>query len=322
MIFDRIAILDWSAAAAPSPARPSPDAIWIGLAGDGETYHRTRAAAMDRLTGLIHQTLARGERLLIGADFPFGYPSGLAAALTGRPLALSLWDWLAARIEDAPDNRNNRFALAAEINAMFPGIGPFWGRPASLKLPALPERGRDRHGHPFPERRAVEALVPSAQPCWKLYTTGSVGSQALLGIAALARLRAAFPGQVAAWPFEPWHDAPVVLAEVYPSLLATAVRQAMAADPAAIKDALQVRLLAAAFARLDQTETFAPLFTPDAPAHVLAEQGWILGAGHEAAMRDAVARAPSPLGGEGRGVGAAARAPHNPPPRRDPGVDQ
>jgi molybdopterin molybdotransferase len=294
MIFDRIAILDWSAASTPSPARPSPDAIWISIAEGGETYHRTRADAMDRLAALVTETLARGERLLIGADFPFAYPAGFAAALTGRPLALSLWDWLAAHVADAPDNRNNRFALAAAINARFPGIGPFWGRPATLDLPDLPERGRDRQGHPFPERRAVEALVPTAQPCWKLYTTGSVGSQALLGIRALARLRRAYPGQAAVWPFEDWTRAPVVLAEVYPSLLAGAVRRHMATDAALIKDAVQVRLLARALARLDAQGALAPLFTVDAAPGVLAEQGWILGAGHEAALRQAAEAPPYP----------------------------
>ncbi len=284
MIFDRIAILDWSAASTPSPARPSADAIWIGVAGLGESYHRTRADAMKRLGELVDQTLARNQRLLIGADFPFGWPAGLATALTGKPLALALWDWLAAHVEDAADNRNNRFSLAAAINARFPGVGPFWGRPATLALPDLPDRGRDRHDHGFAERRAVEALVPTAQPCWKLYTTGSVGSQALLGVAALSRLRNAFPGQIAVWPFEPWDNAPVVLAEVYPSLLAAPVRRAMADDPAAIKDAVQVRLLAAALARLDRDGTLAALFAPGVPPGVLAEQGWILGAGHAAAL--------------------------------------
>ncbi len=289
MMFDHIAILDWSAASTPTPAKPSPDAIWIGVAGQAETYHRTRADAVARLTELVAQTLARNERLLIGADFPFGYPAGFAASLTGRPSALALWDWLADHITDAPDNRNNRFALAAAINARFPGLGPFWGRPATPNLPDLPERGRDRHGHPFAERRAVEVLVPSAQPTWKLYTTGSVGSQALTGIAALAHLRRAFPGQIAVWPFERWDKAPIVLAEVYPSLLAAEVTRHIAANPGAIKDAVQVRLLADALAGLQRSAALAPLFTPDAPADVLAEQGWILGAGHTGALRQALA---------------------------------
>ena len=315
MIFDRIAILDWSAASTPTPARPSADAIWIGVAGEGETYHRTRTQAMDRLETLVRKALARRERLLIGADFPFAYPAGFAAALTGQPLALSLWDWLADHVQDAPDNRNNRFALAAAINARFAGIGPFWGRPAGLDLPDLPDRGSVRHGHPFPERRAVEALVRTAQPCWKLYTTGSVGSQALLGIPALARLRTAFPGQVSVWPFEAWQGAPIVLAEVYPSLLAAEVRIVLAGEPAEIKDRIQVRLLAGALSRLDRAGTLGPALAAQAPAEVLAEQGWILGVGHEAVLRAAASHAFPPLREDGKGGAPPVAGPPLTPPR-------
>lgn len=290
--FDRVAVIDWSAASKPTPRRPSADAIWLAEAS-GDTppalrYLRTRAEALAALSALAAAALDAGQRLLIGADFPFGYPRGFAAALTGRAEALALWGWLAERLHDGPDNANDRFALAAAINARFPGLGPFWGRPAGLALPGLPEKGRARHGHGLPERRLVETLVPSAQPCWKLYTTGSVGSQALTGIPALARLRAAFPGRVAVWPFEP-ADAPVVLAEVYPSLLDAAVRTAMADDPAAIKDAVQVRLLAGALARLAARDALGPLLSPEAAPAVLAEEGWILGAGHAAMLGHALA---------------------------------
>ncbi len=296
---DRIVIVDWSASATPSPARPSADAIWIGVAdvADGaltSSYQRTRTDAFATLQSLTQQALFQGHRLLIGADFPFAYPTGFAAALSGVPRALSVWDWLAQHIEDATDNRNNRFQLADSINARLPGIGPFWGRPAHLELPNLPDKGTARHGHGYPERRMVETLVPAAQSCWKLYTTGSVGSQALLGIPVLARLRTAFAGNVAVWPFEPWHDAPVVLAEVYPSLLANQVRTLSGPAPATkfgwpIKDAVQVRLLAGALAQMVREHSFAPLLTPAAPPQILSEEGWILGVGHEAELRSAAA---------------------------------
>lgn len=293
--FDRVLVLDWSAASKPTPTRPSPDAIWLGeataVAPATARYCRTRAEAAALLHESVAAALAAGERLLIGADFPFGYPAGFAAALTGRAEALALWDLLAIHVEDAPDNANNRFALAATLNARFPGTGPFWGRPAALDLPALPERGSARAGHGLPERRLVETRVPSAQPCWKLYTTGSVGSQALLGIPVLARLRAAFPGAVAAWPFEDV-AAPVVLAEVYPSLLDGAVRAALDADPGEIKDAAQVKLLAGALARLSAAGALGAMLAPDVPTPTLVEEGWILGIGHEAALRAAAEPAP------------------------------
>lgn len=289
--------MDWSASATPSPARPCADAIWIGQADVAQgtitsSYHRTRRDAFAALQSLIGQALHRKERLLIGADFPFAYPTGFATALTGQPRALALWDWLAQHVEDAADNTNNRFQLANTINARLPGLGPFWGRPAHLVLPHLPDKGSARHGHGFPERRRVETLVPSAQSCWKLFTTGSVGSQALLGIPTLAHLRNAFAGQIAVWPFEPWADAHVVLAEVYPSLLAAHVRALTGPAPATkfdwpIKDAVQVRLLAGALAQMVRDGTLARLFTPSAPQENLVEEGWILGVGHEVALQQA-----------------------------------
>lgn len=290
--FDRVAIVDWSAASKPTPARPSADAIWIGLS-DGErvtrVYHRTRESATQALLAICRDAVGHGARLLVGADFPFGYPAGFARALTGRDEALALWDWLSARIEDGPDNSNNRFALAAAINAGLAGTGPFWGRPASLAMADLPEKGGAREGHGFPERRLVETRVARAQSCWKLYTTGSVGSQALTGIARLAKLREALGASVAVWPFEDSAEAPVVLAEVYPSLVNDAVAVRLAQGRETIKDAAQVAALAQALMRLSRERALAPLFAPEAPRSILLEEGWILGVGSEAALASAAA---------------------------------
>ena len=63
----------------------------------------------------------------------------------------------------------------------------------------------------------MEAVVPRAQPVWKLYTTGSVGGQALTGLPLIARL-ARRARCVRSGP----SSAPtgrLVLAEVYPSLI-------------------------------------------------------------------------------------------------------
>ncbi len=274
--FSHIAVVDWSAASQPSPARPSADAIWIGVQGpEGavESYHRTRAGAEAHLRRLI----AQPGRWLIGFDFPMGYPLGLAPRLTGAAGAAALWHWLADRIEDATDNRNNRFAVAAAMNRLL-GAPLFWGRPATLDLPDLPPR---RIADPavlgLTTRRVVEQLVPRAQPVWKLYTTGSVGSQALMGLPAIARL-AALP-DVSVWPFQP--EARVVLAEVYPSLLAARV----AREPG-IKDAAQVRLLARALWQLAQDGRLTALLAAP-PASARREEGWILGAGHAPLLQEA-----------------------------------
>lgn len=247
------------------------------------SYHRTRSAAEAALVTDLDSEALAGRRVLAGFDFPFGYPQGFAERLTGRNTARSIWTWLEAHLVVGPDNRSNRFELAAVINARFGGGGPFWGRPAGLNLPALPARKLvDYTGLGLPERRQIETQIPRAQPVWKLYTTGSVGSQALTGLPMIARL--ARRAGCAVWPFDKT-DAPLVLAEVYPSLLARDVAQAVAGG--AIKDAAQVRLLAQALWYLSAMGTLRPLLDA-APAAAQAEEGWILGAGHVAALEGAL----------------------------------
>ena len=134
--FDTVIAVDWSGASVPSPRKPSADAIWIGVASpQGETvsYHRTRADAEAHLNDLLAFELAAGRRVLAGFDFPMGYPAGFAARMTGEAWAPALWEWIESRIEDGPDNSNNRFQLAEAINRSFPGGGPFWGRPAPTR---------------------------------------------------------------------------------------------------------------------------------------------------------------------------------------------
>ena len=238
-------------------------------------YLRTRHAARGMLMDLLAGELAAGRRVLAGFDFPFGYPQGYAAALTGTATAFAVWDWLRDRVCDGPQNANNRFEMAAAINARLPGLGPFWGRPGGLDLPALPDRGSLRHGHGMTERRRVEIHVRRAQPVWKLYTTGSVGSQALLGLPVLAALRDRFGGALAVWPLDPparVATARIVLAEIYPGLIDTAVRAELAAA-GGIKDEVQVRLLAQVLLGADLPGLLTQV--PDWPGR--AEEGWILG---------------------------------------------
>ncbi|MCW1404173.1 hypothetical protein [Pararhodobacter zhoushanensis] len=278
MTFDRIAILDWSAANTP---RRGKDSIWLGLDDGTATNPCTRAEAFDELCALVETTLARRETLLIGADFAFGYPAGFAQALTGRAEALAVWDWLASNLHDDAQNRSNRIALAAQINARLPGLGPFWFNPTRLPFPDLPHKGSTRHGTPFAEHRLADETAKGAQSPWKLGGAGAVGSQILTGLPVLHRLRTAFPGQIAVWPFEPL-SAPVVLAEVFPSLLGPEVTARL--RPGSVKDRMQVTLLARALARQADLKTL--LTTPDDAR--IREEGWILGLGHEKALRDAL----------------------------------
>ena len=280
--FDTIVVVDWSAAAR-APRRPKPDAIFAAVARDGVVgeaeYLGHRIAAEAWLCDLLAAERAAGRRVLAGFDFPFGYPRGFAAALTGRPDPFALWDWLAERIIDEP-RRNNRFEVAGAINARFPGVGPFWGNGSLRDVPDLPRKGLVRTPNPFPERRAIEERHKGAFTLWQLSGAGAVGSQTLMGLPVLSRLRRRFAPDLAVWPFER-PEAGIVLAEVWPSLLAPAVAAELAAR-GGIKDARQVELLARALAALPP-EALARVMDVSAEPHA-AEEGWILGSGHEATL--------------------------------------
>lgn len=271
--FDTFAILDWSSGNDTGP-RERRDAIWLGCVGDGvdeaPRYLRNRIEAEAALVALIEAELAAGRRLFIGCDFPFGFPTGFAERLVGRPEPLAVWDWLEARIADAP-RANNRFDVAAEINARFPGVGPFWFNGLKREIEGLPRRDT-RHGHGLPERRRADTDAPGAFSAWQMGGAGAVGGQTLIGLPVLNRLRRHFAGEVAVWPFEPL-DRPVALVEVWPGLINPAVKRAEAAG--GIRDAHQVRLMARALAGLPR-DRLGAMIAVDAP-----EEGWIFGLGHE-----------------------------------------
>ncbi len=288
MRFDTVVMVDWSAAArAPRTARP--DTIFAAVARDGHTspaeYLGHRLAAETWLTGLFAAERAAGRRVLAGFDFPFGYPRGFGRALTGTPDPLALWDWLEARIEDAP-TRNNRFEVAGAINARFPGIGPFWGNGTARDVEHLPRKGRARTDTGMPERRAVEDRHRGAFTLWQLSGAGAVGSQTLMGLPVLSRMRRRFGTDLSVWPFEA-PDTGIVLAEVWPSLLAPTVAAEIAAT-GGIKDARQVEVLARAVAALS-SEALAEVMDVSDEPHA-AEEGWILGSGHEARLSRAASR--------------------------------
>lgn len=283
--FDTIVIVDWSGGN-DRGATPKKDAIWSAVIRDGRAeasvYHRNRAVAGNWLVDLFADELAAGRRVFAGFDFPFGYPQGFATRVTGSSDPLVLWDWFAAYLEDAP-KRNNRFDLAGGLNALFPGTGPFWFNGLPKDIPGLPRKGRDRQGHGIPERRLCEMRARGAFSCWQMGGAGAVGSQVMTGMATLSRLRARFPGKIAVWPFQPL-DAPIALVEVWPSLFADDVRRA--AGPGDIRDAVQVRTLAA---RIDRIQARGRLTTAlaEVPGAACREEGWIFGLGAGKAEREA-----------------------------------
>ncbi len=137
-MFDGYMAVDWSASARPVWGKNS---IWIAVCDSHGTPNfenpRTRREAVNRIAALLSTATKEDCRLLWGFDFSFGYPEGTARMLTGRDGWKAVWARIAEVIEDGPDNKNNRFEAAAELNGCFEGEGPFWGRPAGRDIPGL-----------------------------------------------------------------------------------------------------------------------------------------------------------------------------------------
>ena len=286
MTFDRVIMVDWSGGN-DRGAAPKIDAIWVCVAAKGTAsepvYLRNRQVAEVWITDTLTELRAAGHRVLVGFDLCFAYPQGFATGLIGSEDTLALWDWFEARVNDSPE-ANNRFDLAAEINARFPGTGPFWFNGLQRDIAHLPRKGTARADHGLPEKRAADLAIPGSFSPWQLAGAGAVGGQVIMGLPVLARLRRTFGTDLSVWPFEA-PDAQIVLAETYFSLLPDLV----AADPHPIRDASQASLYARAFSALP----------PDQMARLLAvdptPEGWVLGAGEADTLRAALILQPPPL---------------------------
>jgi len=258
-----------------APKRPSKDAIWLGVTRDGASqepvYCRTRKEAEIWITSLIETEKAAGRRLLAAFDFPFGYPTGFAQKVTGSDDPFAVWDWFEHHITDDANGNNNRFDIAEKLNGIFDGPGPFWGKSHRDLWPGLPYRKDGIVFDPVVEKRACDHVAKASSSCFQMSFPPTVGGQIMMGLPTLARLRR--KGGVAVWPFEPWEDAPVVLAEIWPGIIEAAVKLAPQEE---IRDRAQVRILADALARLP-AETLAAHMA-DVPVQA-REEAWILGAG-------------------------------------------
>ena len=282
-MFDSIIMVDWSGGN-DRGAKPKKDAIWAGVVrsgvGHAPVYLRNRAVAEAWIVAQLVQDITAGRRVCIGFDFAFAYPDGFAAALTQNPAPLGLWDWFEARVKDSPKS-NNRFDLAGHINAQFPGVGPFWFNGLQRDITNLPRKGNARDFRWSPPRRRTELAAKGSFEAWQLAGAGAVGSQVIMGLPVLSRLRHRFAEQIAVWPFEPLGP-PLTLVEIWPSLIAKEV--AAAVMPGEIKDAAQVRVLAGAISMLRSDQLALLLERPADP------EGWIFGVGHETELRDAAMR--------------------------------
>ena len=295
VLFDAYLMVDWSARQEPATGS---DSIWFALLERNDPPRPslkavlrnppTRSDARECLGEALGDLKRRGKRVLVGFDFPFGYPQGTARALglqSGRQAWLNLWRKLDGLVSDEPDNSNNRFSVADQLNQRVPTDGPFWGRPPDgNKYDPLEHLGRKRpsYSDDLPEKRLCEKRVSKAQPVWKLFGRGSVGSQTLTGLPVLQALRTdeRIEGDCRIWPFETGLTSPdegsIVFAEIYPSLLAHKFTPL-------VKDASQVLAMALHFAELDEERVLADAFEGDPElaheerTHIECEEGWILG---------------------------------------------
>lgn len=296
-LFDAYVTVDWSAASLP---RTGADSIWVHLVerDDAGVIHQrqvnpsTRHAASAFLADVLSDLVARDRVTLVGCDFAFGYPAGFARRIAGGASGWQgVWQEIERRIEDNEANENNRLDVAAYFNReVCGGAFPFWSCPRGNSDPAIsPKKPRNYGPDTLAEFRLTERALRGPKSVWQLYGAGSVGSQTLLGVAHLQRLRRHpwLDGRARIWPFETGLKVPtrpaaddwrVLFAEVYPSMLPLG-------EPAGeIKDARQVAALAKHFAALDAAGELATLFagpaglSAEARATVETEEGWILGA--------------------------------------------
>jgi len=306
-LFDVYFAVDWSARGTASPKTPTYDALWVGErlacgAEDdsiaGETYWRTRHECVAYIRERLLHHGAAARRVLVGFDFGFGYPAGFADALGlvgDAPPWRRIWDMLASMIVDKADNTNNRFAVAAELNARCGGAvpGPLWGCPVGMTLPLLLPTSPVypyivRPGLALQRLRAMDRRERGLQPAWKLYGTASVGGQILVGIPYVRQLRGdpALAAISRVWPFETgFSSAPapergpfILFVEIWPGIVAHLL------DPTVtIRDQAQVRAVAQWFADLDAAGRFGALFalagdlSPEVVEMCVLEEGWVLG---------------------------------------------
>jgi precorrin-8X/cobalt-precorrin-8 methylmutase len=294
-LFDVYLVVDWSASSVPKQGR---DSIWVAVLEHGAAAASLHNPPTRRDADLLIETMLdtyTDRRVLLGIDVGLGYPHGFAAAagLGTSPAWSAVWQHLAHALDDQLDNTNNRFDVAAALNARTgEGPGPFWGTTstrhvtptlARTKAPGFPTASTPPLAEFRHTERVLRDLGRRPASVWQLAGAGSVGSQSLTAIPLLHRLRQRASSHVRVWPFDTGlvddptlgDRAAVVVAEVWPSAVE------VDASLHAVRDAAQVTALGTRLAALDAVGGLGRLFAPQVPGHivdaVLDEEGWVLG---------------------------------------------
>jgi precorrin-8X/cobalt-precorrin-8 methylmutase len=311
-LFDAYIMVDWSGGDRRREGKQ--DCIWIAH-GPATATAPTTASPPSRTEAeqIIRSQLqtvvgSMKGRVLLSADFGYGYPTGFASLLpkwiAGElPPWRIVWQYLRKNMHDdlgtrpgrQPTNRSNRFEVASAINTMAStpaSPGPFWCLSKPGDYACVPQR---RPAQPFvsagasiASRRITDERAGSDTP-FRLFGTGSVGSQVITGIPRLESIRfdPQFARCSAVWPFEtgwapatrPWLDPElrVLHAEIYPSVRAPLTDT--------IKDRGQVRAMWHWARDLDAKNLLLREFAmPPGIARgsrddavIRSEEGWILG---------------------------------------------
>jgi precorrin-8X/cobalt-precorrin-8 methylmutase len=310
-LFDSYVMVDWSGGDRRRAGRQ--DCIWIAhgpstVGAPATVSPASRTEAEHLIRAQLKNIIAdKNGRLLLCADFGYGYPRGFASLLSNSvspevPPWRIVWQYLKRHVQDdlgtkpgkQPTNRSNRFDVANAINAAVSNPvapGPFWCvfKPGSYDC--VPQKRPPPlvcAGETINPLRITDRRAKSDTP-FRLFGTGSVGSQVLTGIPRLERIRfdPEFAARSVVWPFEigwapangPWlhDDVRVVHAEIYPS-----VRPPLSDS---IKDRGQVRAMWQWARDLDAKDLLLREFAippgirrgSKEDTVIRNEEGWILG---------------------------------------------
>ena len=185
-LFDAYVMVDWSGGDRRCGGKDN--CIWVAHGARMDAVPAAQSpCSRTEAEGTIRSLLepfaeSREKRMLVCADFGYGYPAGFAAVLPKsvggmrRPWRL-VWEYLRKHMQDdlstkpgrVPSNRSNRFDVADAINAAAspPGSpGPFWclfkkGSRAHVPEPAAAAVWRRDRSAPNPRTGGWGATRPS-----------------------------------------------------------------------------------------------------------------------------------------------------------------